>query len=229
MPEFIAFFAAIPFTDVSFCEATLVKYKIGRYVIARETSQDTHLETSGEHLHFCVEMDLKDYTNYAKRVFIDKYKLRGKATQAGPRQYGKVKDIRDIDKMLSYTVKEKNYISNFDCTSYEVLSYSKENPIVVTDKKVRVKVKTWSEKLTDKIKEEYPDREWEFRADDIMLLREQAMLYLGQSSKKLNGGIIRDIVFGQLNALSPNNKQLQAYIDFKAFPDMYSEMQNYFK
>jgi len=58
-------------------------------------------------MHFLVDMSDKDYQAFAKRVFIDKYKLRGRATKDKPRQYGKVKKINSIKKALAYTIKEQ--------------------------------------------------------------------------------------------------------------------------
>ena len=41
-------------------------------------------------------------------LFRKRYKLRGKAVQNASRQYGRVKEIKDLDKMLSYTCKDDN-------------------------------------------------------------------------------------------------------------------------
>ena len=73
------------------------------------------LEDAGyEHIHFLVEMSDKDYHSFSKRVFKDKYQLRGRATKGAPRQYGKEKKIRDIQKVARYTCKDKNVITNID-------------------------------------------------------------------------------------------------------------------
>jgi len=88
-------------------ELTLYKGKIGNYVIAHEISTDgTHEETKGSHFHFLVQMNKDSYHNYCKRVFIDKFKLRGRAVAGKPRQYGKMKGIRDLEKAKSYVVKD---------------------------------------------------------------------------------------------------------------------------
>jgi len=51
-------------------------------------------------------MSKTDYHKFSKRVFTDKYKLRGKAIKDNPRQYGMVQGIRDKDKMIAYTIKD---------------------------------------------------------------------------------------------------------------------------
>jgi len=108
----IMFMAHIPIADMSNVVSTLLEYQsVGKYMVSAE-------ETPYQHLHFLVEMDSKDYTRFAKRVFIDKYKLRGQAGRKGtkdegkPRQYGKVKTIQDIYKASVYTAKEGNLCTN---------------------------------------------------------------------------------------------------------------------
>jgi len=71
------------------------------------------MEYSGyEHFHFLVEMSDKEYHSFSKRVFKDKYQLRGRATKGAPRQYGKERKIRDIQKVARYTCKDKNVETN---------------------------------------------------------------------------------------------------------------------
>lgn len=104
----LMFMAHIPIKDISDCVSTLLEYKsVENYVVCGET-------TPYEHIHYLVEMDKKDYSAYAKRVFIDKYKLRGQAGRKGtpnegkPRQYGKVRDIAKLENAISYTLKDDN-------------------------------------------------------------------------------------------------------------------------
>lgn len=80
------------------------------YIIAKETSPNSHKETNGEHLHFAVDMSKKQYDAFRNTVLVKKYGLRGKAQKDLPKQYGTVKNVRDEMKMLSYTVKDQNII-----------------------------------------------------------------------------------------------------------------------
>ncbi len=74
------------------------------YIIAYETS-----DVVGEHIHFILWAENKnDYHNLCQNVFKKKFSLRGKATKGKCRQYGKVKKIETISKMMAYTVKDKN-------------------------------------------------------------------------------------------------------------------------
>lgn len=123
-------------TDINqfnYLETMLNEYPIGGYVIAHEAEPYSHF-------HFLVEMEEDDYTRFRKRVFIDKLKLRGQARNGEPRQYGKVANIEDFDKMLSYTVKDSNIRSNLsDETLSDAIdkSFKKQSPKLLKDKMVK--------------------------------------------------------------------------------------------
>lgn len=80
-----------------------------------------------EHFHFLAKITVKQYHNFCQRVFIKKYKLRGRATKTLPRQYGKVKEIKDLSKMMSYTLKDKNFQTNMSIEDIEVILKKKIN------------------------------------------------------------------------------------------------------
>jgi len=101
----LMFMAHIDHEHIDYVEETLKNYDIGLYLIGME-------KTDYEHLHFIVEMEEKDYHKFSKRVFKDKFNLRGRATQGAPRQYGKIKKIEDIEKAKAYTVKDGNVRTN---------------------------------------------------------------------------------------------------------------------
>jgi len=112
--EYIAFMAAIAHSEFGYLEEILKEYDIGEYLIAAEVTDTAHTETKGEHFHFVVQMNDKDYHKFSKRVFIDKFKLRGKAIKDKPRQYGRVKKIEDFNRMCAYTIKDGNIRTNMD-------------------------------------------------------------------------------------------------------------------
>lgn len=128
-----AFFGAIKHEHFEKVRDILVKnYDIGNWIIAKETSKNAHDNTNGEHLHFMVEISDKDYHRFAKRVFIDMFKLKGRARGGIGRQYGKVKSIENIEKMKSYTVKDGDYESNLsekDLADLYEKSYKKQDDI----------------------------------------------------------------------------------------------------
>lgn len=112
MNKYLAFFSAIKHEHFSYLENTIKEYDIGGYIIAAETTKDTHKESDGEHFHFLVEMSDTDYHKFSKRVFKDKFNLAGRAMNGHPRQYGKVSKIEKLDRMKSYTVKDGNFRTN---------------------------------------------------------------------------------------------------------------------
>lgn len=110
--EYIAFFGAIKHNQTDYVLQILQEYDIGSWLLGLEVTKDAHKETNGEHIHFLVQMNDKDYHKFSKRIFIDKYKLRGKALKDKPRQYGRVKKIEDLSRMAAYTIKDKNIRTN---------------------------------------------------------------------------------------------------------------------
>lgn len=121
-PAFIAFMCHLPESEYDFLESTLQEYNIHRYLIGYEASPYSHY-------HVLVQMTNEDYHRFAERVFRKKFKLRGKAINGNPRQYGKIKKIDDLEKMKSYTVKDGNYRSNMpesEVQQYFANSFKKE-------------------------------------------------------------------------------------------------------
>jgi len=104
--------------------------------------------------------------------------------------------------------------------------YWEDKPIE-NDKTISVKTKktrdpTWSELLTQTIQIEYPNRNWDYDATDVDLLWNIVMKHLGSQSKKLNTFIVRDLVMGQLNALTYGScKKLNVSMKNQAFPDLF--------
>ncbi len=117
--EWTAFMAHIAHTEIEYLKSEMGKLK-APYVMAAETS-------GYEHFHFLAKITKKQYHAFTKKVFIDKYKLHGRwyKTKDGknhPRQYGKVKkEIRDLSKMMSYTLKDKNFFTNMKVNEIEFI------------------------------------------------------------------------------------------------------------
>lgn len=120
--QYIAFMAHLPIKDADQVLEVLKEYDIGTYLMGLETKPY-------DHIHFLVQMKEEDYHRFSKRVFKDKYQLRGRAQKGAPRQYGKVKKIDDLEKMKAYTVKCKNVLTNMeqkDLDRYLEKSFIKE-------------------------------------------------------------------------------------------------------
>ncbi len=162
--QWIACMAHIKHDQIEYIKG-YIDNRFDEYIIGMETSPKV-----GEHMHFLLlSEDTSQYHKFAQNVFKQKYKLRGKAVKGKCRQYGKVKKIEDIHRMMMYTVKDKNCI------------------IKVTDKKAIEKALEESfEKVDnlgklDKIMEEYinaektehykPDHKGHYEADGFAINR----------------------------------------------------------
>jgi hypothetical protein len=109
--DFIACMFHIPASEFDYIEETLKSYDIGRYLIGQEL-------TPYEHYHIVFEGNEKIYHTFSTKLK-KKYQLRGRAIKGHPRQYGKIKDIEDIEKLLAYTVKDGNFRGTFSATDIQ--------------------------------------------------------------------------------------------------------------
>ena len=96
--------AHIPHADADEIRQDLERYET-KYIMGLEVS-------SYEHIHFLAFMTPEEYHAFSKKNFIVKHKLRGRATKGKPRQYGKEKEIRNLEKYAQYCLKDKNYLTN---------------------------------------------------------------------------------------------------------------------
>lgn len=106
-PNLVAFMAHISLNHLQYVEKELLKDIIpnSKYLVVGEVS------SSGiQHLHFLCWLIPSAYARFAKRVFIDHFKLVGRATKGIPRQYGKLKKIESEQRMTIYMLKD--YLSN---------------------------------------------------------------------------------------------------------------------
>jgi hypothetical protein len=112
-PYWQAFMGHIAHTEFEYLDEQMKKFE-APYVISAEVGKY-------EHFHFLTKITNKQYHNFCKRVFKDRYKLLGRATKNKPRQYGKVKDIKDLSRMMAYTLKDKNYKTNIPKDELETI------------------------------------------------------------------------------------------------------------
>lgn len=65
-------------------------------------------EKNVPHIHIVAQATLKVYNAFIARVK-KRWKLSGRALKDKRKQYGKIKKVRDIDNMISYTLKGKSF------------------------------------------------------------------------------------------------------------------------
>jgi hypothetical protein len=99
-PSFVAFMAHIPLSQLETVETDIKKYTKNKYLITAESKPY-------EHLHYYVEFSNNDYERYRDNILKRKYKLIGRATENQCRQYGKISQVRDKTRYMSYILKQK--------------------------------------------------------------------------------------------------------------------------
>jgi len=105
-PKWIACMAHITHDNKEYIDK-YIDNRFTDYIISYETSSKV-----GEHVHFVLWAEAESsYHNLCQNVFKKKFSLRGKATKTGGcRQYGKLKEIEDLKRMMAYTVKDKHVV-----------------------------------------------------------------------------------------------------------------------
>lgn len=105
------FMAHIPAKEIDIVENMIKEYpEVVTYLIGIE-------KEPYEHMHFVItHTNPKFYHKFSKKLFKDKYNLKGKWYKIDgktyPRQYGKIKEVNDYEKLCSYCVKDGNIRSN---------------------------------------------------------------------------------------------------------------------
>lgn len=119
--DYIACIFHLDALHFDYIEETLNEYDIGHYLIGHEV--DPY-----HHFHILFQGTEKIYKNWSKRI-IEKFSLRGQAKGGKARQYGKLKIINHLDKLMSYSVKDGNVRSNLPPKTLEIIkeqSYKKD-------------------------------------------------------------------------------------------------------
>lgn len=212
--EYKFFMSAIEHKEIEKVQIMLEKYidASASYIISMETSKTAHKETKGQHMHYAVQMDDKQYDAFRHTCFNNTYKLRGRAVDGQPRQYGKIKQVRDESKFLSYTVKDKNIIyKNIDLkTIQEYICKSYE----------RVDKKDFVQALTDHLSSKAFYRDIETMQDNIAIdhIELEILKYSMQNNKAVTKSYIKHITstFLQLHLKDREKhiKEIFAYIRY---------------
>lgn len=150
-----AFYIALPHTEEQSLWEFLLSYTKApeKLVLASEVSKKSHLDISGQHFHILAEWETKTYEAFKKTIIEKHYKLTGKAEKGGHRKYGIVRQIRDEEKMLSYTIKDGKFRSqNY---SQEELDEAATNSYQKEDRKTNIEL--CLEHLKTMNKPHYPD------------------------------------------------------------------------
>jgi len=125
LQPFIAFMVRLPHKRLEDL-TTLIERHGGpatQWLLAKEKDKEDR-----EHFHGVVFMEDHEYDK-VQRHFREVWKLNGSAQKGETKQYGRVRKIKDKNKMLSYTVKDGNVVTSetwdIDLEQYIEASYHK--------------------------------------------------------------------------------------------------------
>ena len=104
LPPFVAFMVRIPHANRVQLQTVIESYcgEKAKYLLAAEGITEEQ-----QHFHGIIMCTRHDYDKI-QRHFREKWKLCGQATKGKTRQYGRIRNIRDRNKVLTYTVKDRN-------------------------------------------------------------------------------------------------------------------------
>lgn len=102
------------------------------YIIASETCPQSHVDTSGQHIHIACEISEVNLKLFVDNIHRKYFKLRGRARGGLGRQYGVIhsENVKNKTRFLIYTCKDKNVIfrniTGEKIKEYMDLSFEKE-------------------------------------------------------------------------------------------------------
>lgn len=186
-----------------------------------------------EHIHM-----LFDPIKVTKSAWVQAFHKHFKNRWNGNKSYSCSELRKEKENFLIYMCKGTRYklpeilFKLGDYTDQDVETYWKkywEDKPVEKDKTLNVKPSkkalTWSQELTNAIRKEYPNHNWSYDTPDLDLLFNYVMKALGSASKKLNAFIVRDLVLGQLNALTAGEcLGLNQDLKKQAFPNFFGNV-----
>lgn len=128
--DWCALFIRYPQGMETNCYKTIMKYiishmNIKHFLLAHEEQDDEH----DGHFHLLLQCSDETYQNWIKAIKKNVGFSLGGKNSGTDGTYGKVKWIKNLNKMLSYTVKEGSYLASFGHTAWfkrqEALAYKK--------------------------------------------------------------------------------------------------------
>lgn len=216
--DWIMCFFAVNHSEQQYIKDQILTHKKpdGHYLLAKEISEESHDDVGGEHFHIMVQMDDAGYHKMAKNIQL-KYKLRGRAMNGKPRQYGKVKKVDKVHEAISYTGKDgiwesdlpTDLLTELHNKSYQKNQKDKSQTGTVNKRK---QPKQWSERVVDELVEKYPQHKWNHNRDKEILV-DKILVCLGRTAKKMSRKIFYELYWGIYNALPKEYADHQRIIE----------------
>lgn len=199
--SWVAFFMAVHHIHTHTVYKVFREYEdeMGLYAVSREISEKSHKDTDGEHFHFCAQMKPETYHKLTKRLCKDMFNLQGRAKDGTPRQYGKVTEIKNPVRMLAYTIKDGDFITNIpedELADIKKISFRK---LVEHNPK---KGDSFTERIRDELTEKYSDHLWDpFDYDSSSKIMDLIIDRLGDKAKVFDVGTLGKLFRGVQNSL----------------------------
>lgn len=117
LPEYLFWFVAIKHDTLSQYIEYLEKYldPSASLLIAKETAKGVHKETLGQHIHVACDITNENYFKFHDWIHKKTLKLQCKAGNGVGKQVGKMKNIKDQYRVLTYMVKDQDlFTKNFN-------------------------------------------------------------------------------------------------------------------
>ncbi len=219
-------FFCVAHVHVDDIHARVKNWTRGYYLLSKEIANDAHWLTKGEHYHVVAQMTNDDWHSLSSAIK-NKYKLNGKAVDGVGRQYGKVKCINDVEKMITYCMKDKDYETNLP--SEEVIrledksfkppdASTYQQTLVNTALKPKKKKQVpWVQTVVDELLEKYkddPDHDFSIRTEaDFDFLKNFLFNRLGESAKAFDAMVFERLFNGVYNKLPKSHRAQQDFRD----------------
>lgn len=205
--DWVMCFFAVEHSEEQYIKDQIISHLTpnGHYLLAKEITYESHEDVGGEHFHIMMQTDKEGYHKMSKNIQL-KYKLRGRAKNGLPRQYGKVKKVDKVIEAISYTGKDGIWDSNLPPDllkelhnkSYQKNQKGKTQSGTVNQRKT---TKTWAERVVDELRESaHPDHKWNHYRDKEAIIN-KILACLGKTAKKMSKKIVYELYWGIYNAL----------------------------
>ena len=151
LPNFIAFMVRLPHERLEDLTTLIERHggEATRWLLAKEKDKEDR-----EHFHGVVFMEDHEYDK-VQRHFREVWKLKGSARNGDTKEYGRVRKVKDKNKMLSYTVKDGNVVTSetwdIDLEQFIQASYQKPKETLKELREKELKKEMLNKNVSDTI------------------------------------------------------------------------------
>lgn len=197
-----------------------IKKEANLHLVCKENEEE---DDKRQHIHALI--------NFEKTLSTFRQHFRGKFPEYKGNESYSLETVRDQQRMEQYICKGfrdgmpeivgKSHGYTDNQIEKHHTAYWVEYDGLRKAVEVRKKHKgNWTQEVRDELLKKKKD--WEFSPEDTLAVYDMVMKKLGETAKKLNERIVRDMVLGLLNSLSAHTASgLRNFMLQKAFPDLH--------